>query len=204
MTKNTVVILLFSFLILICFSNSLLANAEIDKKLLNKIFNETRVRLDELLTLKEITKFDVKIVPWGNNIIGLLDHEYGSPEKKKQIKNMPTAEIRIDFASGLHVFMRFANFKNDKDAQLGYGDSIPPSAMSKNCLISGETIENAFIETSDYQDAVLGYLVYKGCVLYFSSAIKPSHKLDANDYKIIDNFVKLFKAIIDKSIKNSN
>lgn len=179
-----------------------MSEAEVKKDIdfLKKSENITGLKIEDLYTVQGLTDFEAEIVPWVVGQCSLPDSGFPSEEKKIKIKGTSTLQIQIKFTSGLRGYIRLANFGNREDAMLGYKDSAPPPTPYLPSLLSGEKIENAHLLNKNYRKKVITYLIYKGCVLMLSFGRRDAFLSD-KDLNFIDNFVKIVKIIIDKSIK---
>lgn len=198
--------LIFSVLIIILFLTISETNAKIkrDSNLIKEAYDKTGIKLDLLYDKDEIIKCDIKVSRFAPGTLCLPEEQFGSAEIKKEVKNTPAIKAQIFFSSGLCCGIILARFKSEKNAMLGYYDISGDKSdlYLKKSLLSGETIENATILT--YNKAGLdvkiqSFLIYKNCVLDIIMAREHGNKLSKEDFIFIDNFIKLWKKIIDLS-----
>jgi len=179
---------------------NLYANFEKDSETTKNIYNITGIRIDNLYEMAEINEITTKIKPWVGGQASLPDSEYPSEDKKKQIKGTFSVIIDIKLSSGLSGHICIAKFNSKEDANLGYKDSVPLS-FANWTLMSGETLENATVSTSNLKNkTVVAYLIYKNFVFQLFIGRGKGEKLKKEDYNFIDSFIKFFKTIIDDSL----
>lgn len=203
--KSPVFIILFSIIILL---NSE-ANAKIsqDTKLVKDVYKITGFKIGSLYDNYELTHCIIKTKPFVIGDLCLPDAEFGSQEKKWEVKNTPAMIARLHFSSDLRCSLIVARFKSDENAMLGYYDISGDrhDIYLKKSLFSGETIENAIImayNNNGLRKRIEVFFIYKKCVLYVIFGRKDSKVLSDNDIIFIDNFVLFIKSIIDISFPN--
>ncbi len=192
-------------LLLICFTfiyptACYSSNFNIDS--IETILEKTKFNFNEILSLKNIDKFEFNIVTWHLTKNDNTSCPYFPDEfKKNQIRNTTSIMATINFTNELICKMQLANFQNLKDASLGLRDVLsygkPPDLTT---LFSGELLDKTKVQIRLFNNYAIIHLLFKNCVcvLIFSNKTK----LLNSDFETIDNFVKTVRNVINQSVKS--
>ena len=199
------IIYFFIILLFILLNNVLYANNEENEKIIKEVINKTGFNIEDIYCIKEIKKIKIHVSVLSRGYGCLPQNQYPSEEKRKQIYNTPTVYIDLQLLSGLAIRTQFIHFSDEKDANLGFYEifGMDENYSVNKTLFSGETIENMALFTAKKWFSVqssTALFIYKNCVLRIVVSRSPL-KLLKEDFDTVDNFIKVFKIIVDKSIK---
>ena len=168
-------------------------------KFINKIYNETGFKLDDMFKLNSIKEIRPFIISWNHIDHGCADIP---AEKKSLIRNTKAVAIGIDLFSGLTIGIRMANFKNKDDANLGFLNNVGYLPGTIEALISKKPIANDFLLGSREHvgDSTANfYILVENCVCTMDFTKR--EKFTNEEIEFMDRFIILVKNVIEKSVK---
>ena len=158
---------------------------------INKVYNETGFKIDDIFKLSNIKEIRPLIISWNH-----IDHGCADiPDAKKSlIRNTKAVAIGIDLLSGLTIGMRMANFKNKDDANLGFLNNVGYLPGTIEALISNKPIAGDFLLGSREHvgnSTANFYILVKNCVCTIDFTKR--EKFTDEEIEFMDKFIILVK-----------
>jgi len=193
------ILLILSFIIIYpnAYNNNIPYN--FNNNYVKRFSNLTNIKIDHLSSIKEIIDINLILLNWSDIKWGY--YPFKNDDYKKQIRNTKTLLLEIIFNNNISCGIKIANFNNPNDAKVGFFDhcNLYPSLIntffSNNIISKNNIFGFKYLVGNKYAHL---YLLHLNCACIIQFIKKDTTFID-KDFEFIDNIIKIFIELIEKS-----